>query len=112
LAVRNSARFPLRSTLTIGLTAAASFLIASLSAFQLATSKAGPQFDSGDGGFALIAQSDQPIYQDLNSATGRNELGFDDSADSFFSPSDQQKAPAQIYPIRVQAGDAASCLNL
>jgi putative ABC transport system permease protein len=114
LAVRNSSRFPLRSTLTIGLTGAACFLIASLSAFQLAPSQQGPKIDSGDGGFALIAQSDQPIYQDLNSAQGRQDLGFDATAQGLFAPQEAEGESTlpHVFPLRVQSGDDASCLNL
>ena len=78
LAVRNAARHPVRSTLTIGLMAAATFLIVSMSAFHLDPPAHGAKFDSGDGGFSLYAQTDLPIYQDLNSPEGRADLGFDD----------------------------------
>jgi hypothetical protein len=110
LAVRNGARFPLRSTFTIGLMAAACFLIVSVSAFQLAPPSEGPRFDSGDGGFLLLAQCDQPIYQDLNAPDGRRDLSFDE-------PSGRAIATAQadgghVFSLRVQAGDDASCLNL
>jgi len=110
LAWRNAARHPLRSTLTIGLTAAAAFLIAALSAFQLAPSAHGPTFASGDGGFALIARSDQPIYQNLNLADAREELGFSQAAEKVLA--DAEAKGAQIFSLRVQAGDDASCLNL
>jgi putative ABC transport system permease protein len=110
LAWRNAARHPLRSTLTIGLTAAAAFLIAALSAFQLAPSSHGPTFASGDGGFALIAQSDQSIYQNLNLADAREELGFSQAAEKVLA--DAETKGAQIFALRVQAGDDASCLNL
>ncbi|MEE9601892.1 MAG: FtsX-like permease family protein, partial [Thermoguttaceae bacterium] len=79
MAAGNAARNPGRSTLTIGLVASATFLIVAVSAFHLDPSRAVPGRDSGNGGFALVAQSDQPIYQDLNTAEGRQELGFDDS---------------------------------
>jgi putative ABC transport system permease protein len=105
LALRNAARSPGRSTLTMGLVAAASFLIVAISAFHLVPPERFQQRDSGTGGFALVAESDQPIYQDLNSEDGRADLGFS-SAD------DRQLAGTKIFPIRVQAGDDASCLNL
>jgi hypothetical protein len=103
LAMRNGA--PLRSTLTIGLMAAASFVIVSVSAFRLAPPAQGPTRDSGDGGFAFVAESDSPIYQDLNKPDGRDELGFDD-------PTEKLLAGTDIVSLRVQAGDDASCLNL
>ena len=70
LSALNTARNPGRSTLTIGLVAAASFLIVAVSAFQLDTG------ESGTGGFDFVATSDLPIHYDLNTADGRRELGL------------------------------------
>jgi putative ABC transport system permease protein len=105
LATRNGARHPLRSTLTIGLVAAACFLIVAISAFRLEPSAELKDRQAGHGGFALVASSDQPIYHDLNASASRTELGFDDEANEALSP-------ATIVPLRVQQGDDASCLNL
>ena len=105
LAVRNAARNPMRSTLTIGLVAAASFLIVAVSAFRIDPAGEKPNLDSGNGGFALVGQSDQPIYYDLSTPDGRAQLGF--SADD-----ERAMAGTQTIPIRVLAGDDASCLNL
>ncbi len=99
LSVLNIARNPGRSTLTIGLVAAASFLIAAVSAFRLGTS------EGGTGGFELTATSDLPIHYDLNTADGRRELGFSDSAS-------KELADWRFYSLRVAAGENASCLNL
>jgi putative ABC transport system permease protein len=74
LSALNTARNPGRSTLTIGLVAAASFLIVAVSAFRLDTGEA------GTGGFEYVATSDQPIHYDLNTVDGRRELGFSDKA--------------------------------
>jgi putative ABC transport system permease protein len=105
LAMRNGARAPLRSTLTIGLVATATFLIVAISAFRLDPPADTGNPNSGSGGFELIAQSDQPIYQDLNSPAGRSDAGFDDA-------SERTAAGATVIPLRVQSGDDASCLNL
>ncbi len=105
LAVRNGARNPSRSTLTVGLIAAASFLIVALSAFRLDPAGESRGKASGSGGFDLVAQSDQPIYQNLNTAGGRAELGFSVDANELL-----QKC--ETVPLRVKAGDDASCLNL
>lgn len=56
LAVRNLTRNPTRSTLTIGLVAAACFLIVAISAFRLSPT------EGGTGGFELVGSSDQPIF--------------------------------------------------
>jgi putative ABC transport system permease protein len=99
LSAINTARNPRRSTLTIGLVAAASFLIISVSAFHLDSG------DAGTGGFDFIAKSDQPIHYDLNTLEGRREMGFSDAAS-------RQLEDWRIYSLRVAAGEDASCLNL
>jgi ABC-type lipoprotein release transport system permease subunit len=105
LAVRNLARNPGRSTLTIGLVASASFLIVSVSAFRIDPTEQSPKRNSGNGGFALVAQSDQPIYHDLNTQQGRDELGFSPEQSRLFEG-------ATVYSLRVRGGEDASCLNL
>ncbi|HEY5315978.1 MAG TPA: FtsX-like permease family protein, partial [Pirellulales bacterium] len=103
-ALRNIARNPGRSTLTIGLVAAASFLLVAISAFHLDPPQ-DDRRDTGTGGFALVGQSDQPILQDLNTRAGRDEFGF--------LPDDEPRLDAaKIFECRLQAGDDASCLNL
>jgi putative ABC transport system permease protein len=99
LSALNTARNPGRSTLTIGLVAAASFLIVAVSAFQLNTGEA------GTGGFEFLATSDQPIHYDLNTPQGRRELGFSDAASRLMDD-------WRVYSLRVAAGEDASCLNL
>lgn len=105
LAIRNAARHPARSTLTIGLVAAASFLIVAVSAFRLAPPDTYQRRESGTGGFALLAESDQPLYQNLNSDEGRYDLAFSDEEN-------QLLGRAEIFSLRLQAGDDASCKNL
>jgi putative ABC transport system permease protein len=105
LAARNGARNPGRSTLSIGLVAAASFLIVALSAFRLDPDREGQGRTSGGGGYSVIAQSDQPLYQNLNTAAGREELGLS-------SDTDELMAKCTAVSFRVHSGDDASCLNL
>jgi putative ABC transport system permease protein len=105
MAVRNAARNPGRSTLTIGLVAAACFLIVALSAFRLDPSGQTPKLASGTGGFALVAESDQPVYHDLNTPAGRAELGFS-------AQDEELLARTTTIALRVKPGDDASCLNL
>lgn len=105
LAARNAARHPQRSTLTLGLVAAACFLIVAVSAFRLDPSANRPQYGSGNGGFRLLAESTQPIYYDVNTVEGRYDLAFS-AADS------KVLAEAKIFSLSVRPGDNASCLNL
>jgi hypothetical protein len=104
LAARNAARNPTRSTLTIGLVAAATFLIVAISAFRLDPASQTESKQSGSGGFVLLATS-EPIYHSLSTAEGQLELGIPKSAGRVL---DQ----AEIIPLRVKPGDDASCLNL
>ncbi len=105
LAIRNAARNPGRSTLTIGLVAAASFLLVAVSAFHLEPPRSLEKRTSGTGGYMLVAESDQPILADLNSPDGRADLGFP-ARDS------RTIATAQVFTCRLQPGEDASCLNL
>ncbi|WP_233148620.1 FtsX-like permease family protein [Rhodopirellula sp. MGV] len=97
LARRNSIRAPLRSTLTIGLIATASFLIVAINAFRLSPS------DEGTGGFDLLAETAQPLYQDLSDASVQSGL---------LGPDAKLLRDATVIPFRVRRGQDASCNNL
>ena len=97
MASRNATRHPLRSTLTIGLMATASFLIIAISAFRLEPS------DEGTGGFDLIASTAQPIYRDLSQTEVQASL---------LGPDAKLLADAHVVPMRVKLGQDASCNNL
>ncbi len=84
LSIFNAKRNPLRSTLTIGLVAVASFLIAAVSSFRLSPSEA------GTAGFDWVAQSSQPIFESLGS----------------------KDAKTNVTSIRFKPGEDASCNNL
>ncbi len=97
LAVLNAKRNPLRSTLTIGLVAVASFLIVSVSSFRLTPT------ESGTAGFDWVAESSQPIFDDLGTNEGRLKLlgegnGLPDAT--------------QVLSLRFKPGEDASCNNL
>ncbi len=105
LAARNTARNASRSTLIMGLVAVATFLIVAVSAFEIDPTTLSTGKASGSGGFTLMARSDQPIYQDLNSEAGLEALGV--------SKADRQElAGCQIFQLRLKSRDDASCLNL
>lgn len=97
LAARNAGRNPTRSTLTMGLMAAASFLIVAMSSFRLDPSL------EGAGGNDLIAESSEPIFANLNTPAGREELLADDA---------KTLEGSRVLAFRVQAGEDASCNNL
>jgi len=105
LGVRNAARHPARSLLTAGLLASATFLIVAVESFYRDPAKDFLDVYAGSGGFSLLAESDLPVYQDLNSPKGQEELNFPTQARSALQD-------VLIYNFRVRSGDDASCLNL
>jgi putative ABC transport system permease protein len=116
LGVRNAARNPTRSLLTAGLLAAAAFLLVAVESFRRS---AGSDFlakDAGSGGYSLIAESDVPIYQDLNSDKGRTEIT--DALErrlrdqQLLKNAQEALAGVTFQQFRAHAGDDASCLNL
>ena len=94
---KNLARNPWRSTLTIGLMAAACFLIVAISAFRLSPT------EEGTGGFQLFGQTDLPIFENLNDSTVRVDV-MGSAAESLDN--------STFFSFRLQGGDDASCRNL
>ncbi len=105
LGVRNAARYPSRSLLTTGLLAFATFLIVAVESFYRDPGKDFLDVHSGSGGFALLAESELPIYQDLNGPKGLDELNVPASIRANLQD-------VHFYPFRLHGGDDASCLNL
>ena len=89
MANRAARRNPLRSALTMGLVAVASFLIVAVSSFRLS-----PNVE-GTAGFDWIATSSQPIIDPI-------QLAGDV----------QDASDAQVFSIRYRDGEDASCNNL
>ena len=99
LGLRSVTYRPLRSVVSVGMIAAATFILISLDAFRKdRIDDAGP--DTGIGGYALIVESLLPVVADVDSASGRAALGLDGFDD------------ARVEPFRFRPGDDASCLNL
>jgi ABC-type antimicrobial peptide transport system permease subunit len=105
LGVHNAKRHPLRSLLTIGLLGSAVFLVISVESFHRQTGSNWQDKSSGAGGFALVGESDLPIFQNLNSAADRYDLGVQAVAEPAFQH-------VHIDSCRLRSGDDASCLNL
>ncbi len=95
LGIRNSGRNPTRSVLSAALVACASFMVVTVAMNRHDVSTQEPAFESGDGGFRLIADAELPLFQDR--------------LDAF---SEKQAGGLRIFPLRRQAGEDASCLNL
>jgi len=106
LAWSNAARAPSRTVSTLALVGMAVFLLVAISAFQLQLPPTGDDKNAGDGGFALWAKSDLPIFPDLAEKKER------DDKLSFAGAPDSAVDRATIIPLRVESGQDASCLNL
>jgi ABC-type antimicrobial peptide transport system permease subunit len=122
---RNAARNPARSLLTAGLLAAAAFLIVVVEAFRREAGAAETGAASASGGFDLLAETDLPLFKDLNSPEGRQEVGekllqrFRDELQGDNAAAQERVKEARslleqttFVAFRVKAGDDASCLNL
>ncbi len=103
LALRNAARNPGRSTLTISLVATALFLITAVSAFWLDLSR---QAEEINGGFDLVAQSAVP----LNYAFDEEDVYTEQYA--FQQDEADLVSQASIISLGMLPGEDASCNNL
>lgn len=95
LGIRNGRRNPTRSVLSATLVACATFMIVTVALNRQDASVQEPRLDSGDGGFRLHAESAAPLFLD--------------AVEAFAA---QQPEPIGVAPLRVRAGEDASCLNL
>ena len=99
LGARNASRYPTRSVLSVALVASATFLIVTVAVNRHDVTSQEPAFQSGNGGFRFVAESDLPIYSGpLDSDNGEAE-------------GEPANAP-KVYPLRAKPGEDASCLNL
>jgi ABC-type antimicrobial peptide transport system permease subunit len=102
LGVRNSVRRQGRSLATVALLACGSFLVVAVGANRQEPPSGVSRRSTGTGGFALYGETALPVYDDLNSAEGRENFGLDA----------ELLREVQFVPLRLRPGDEASCLNL
>jgi len=125
LAWRNAARNPLRSMLTAGLLASAAFLIVAVELFRQHADGDSKDVHSGTGGFALLGETDVPVFQNLNDESARAGLldvlerqkqeAMARNAEQAQTRFEKQKEildQVRFIAFRVKAGEDASCLNL
>ena len=108
LGVRIAGRSPGRSLLTATVLASAAFLVVAVAAQRRDVTGDLPKLDSGDGGFALVADATVPLTASLNTTSGRADLNLQKETDTLLEG--MQGTPVQAF--RVRPGDDASCLNL
>jgi ABC-type lipoprotein release transport system permease subunit len=102
LGARNISRRRGRSLATIAVLASGVFMVIAVDSFRKGAPEDSTRRGSGTGGFAFIGESSAPIYEDLNSAKGRDAYALDDKLMS----------GVRVVQMRVRDGDDASCLNL
>jgi ABC-type lipoprotein release transport system permease subunit len=124
LGIRNAARNPGRSLLTCGLLAAAAFLLVAVEAFRRRADIDVYDLRGPSGGFSLVAESDLPVYLDLNSEDGRTQVLrhleqayqdqklSEDEIKQRLKSAEELLEQTQFFALRVHAGDDVSCLNL
>ncbi len=102
IGIRNNARRPVRSLTLIGLLACGVFIIFTVGANRVVSSKDAEKRASGTGGFALVGESAMPVLYDLNSEKGVRFYGLESV----------NAGKVSYVQFRVKGGDDASCLNL
>ncbi|HEY6229497.1 MAG TPA: FtsX-like permease family protein, partial [Verrucomicrobiae bacterium] len=102
LGTRNIARRRKRSRAVLILLGCGAFIVSAVGIFRLDSSADSNKPDSGTGGFAFIGETALPIVQDLNTPAGRE----------FYNLNSKSITNLHFVPLRVRAGDDASCLNL
>ncbi|MHC4749993.1 MAG: ABC transporter permease, partial [Planctomycetota bacterium] len=102
LGLRNSTRRSGRSLAVVGLLACGIFLVIAVGANRKEPSAQVQKRNSGTGGFVLFGESAIGILHDLNSESGRQSMGLDESS----------LEGVQVVQLRVNDGDDASCFNL
>lgn len=102
LAVSMAFRRFWRSLTLVGILASGFFVVVSVGLFRKAEVLPGADRDSGTGGFAWVAESSVPIFEDLNTPGAQREYGLPENA----------LAGVSFVQARVLPGDDASCLSL
>ncbi len=105
LGMRNAARNRQRSLFTVGLIASATFVIVAVAAGQRNPTQEQPVYDSGNGGFTLVAETDKGILFNLSTTEGRSKLGI--------TPEESTSLEGiEVIAFRRKPGEEASCLNI
>ncbi len=102
LAHLNSGRRPTRSLVVVGTLASGVFLVVSVAAFRQHGGDEWQRRDSGAGGFAFWVETTRPAIRSESSNSTDPSAGLDEALKPF----------GQVLPLRIGAGDEASCFNL
>jgi hypothetical protein len=103
LSLRNASRNPARSTLTVVLLAAATFITVAVGAMRSGSDFDPSRRDGPSGGYGLIVEFDVPVPYDVSLPEGRKLLALEESG--FWRR-------VEIASLRAGPGEDASCRNL
>jgi len=109
LGARNPSRERQRSSITVILVALATFVVVAVASGRQNPSQMEPDFNSGNGGFSIVAESARPVLYDLSTEEGQIKLGLIGTQDEQLR---KLLNESKIMPFRVRPGEDASCLNL
>lgn len=126
LATRNMGRSSSRTLLTVSLLALATFLVVAVESFRKQPDAEFASPNGGSGGYALLAETDTPLFHPLDSDDGRAEMlkalapvyqdreARDPTVNREVLLKDAEKNLKQLGALsfRLRDGDDASCLNL
>lgn len=102
LGLLNTARRRTRSMAVASLLACGVFIVTAVGANRHTIRKSWGERESGTGGFVFWAETSVPVYEDLNSESGRKVYRIESV----------ESVSLRFIGLRVKAGDDASCLNL
>jgi ABC-type antimicrobial peptide transport system permease subunit len=111
LGIHNANRHPVRSLLTVGLLASATFLVIAVESFHKDPSRDFRSRNGGSGGFTLVGETDVPLFLDTQTMRGKDDLDLILKQNVSAEERDLVKQ-ATIFSFRLKSGDDASCLNL
>jgi len=102
LAQLNCGRRATRSMVVVGTLASGVFLVVSVAAFRKHDGDEWKRRDSGAGGFAYWVETTYPANRDHKNKTADDPAGLGEVREHF----------GEVLPMRIGAGDDASCFNL
>ncbi|NOZ23201.1 MAG: ABC transporter permease [Planctomycetes bacterium] len=104
-AIRNAARNPSRSMLTVSMLASAYFILFAVGSMKTQGASVSLDRHGGVGGYRLIAEFDVPLPYDISTKEGRRYLAVKTDDEGLWDR-------VQIVNMRASSGEDASCRNL
>ncbi|MEW6359014.1 MAG: ABC transporter permease [Planctomycetota bacterium] len=104
-AMRNAARNPIRSMLTVAMLASAYFILFAVGSMKTRGASVSLDRRGGTGGYRLIVEFDAPLPYDIGAKEGRRYLAVKSDEEGLWDR-------VHIVNMRADSGEDASCRNL